>query len=180
MQHQPAELPKRMMESTGRYAATIHRLLDLIPYPVHSSITEHNALIRTLWLLMKHRCIDIFLAHSLIRRFPHGARVVFIGDVDQLPSVGRATFSLILSNHEKFHDTPYNDFQTSPKIVLLLLMRTGKSWRISDNKLPDARNDFIFIQEDSPKRRSLTYSGLSQKSCHAGVIALDQSRFSYP
>lgn len=78
---------KRMAESTGLPAATIHRLLgwDGADGFVH---TEDNPLEGKLVIIDEASMLDIWLANQLFRALPEHCQVVLVGDEDQLPSVG--------------------------------------------------------------------------------------------
>ncbi|TVP94790.1 MAG: ATP-dependent RecD-like DNA helicase [Acholeplasmatales bacterium] len=78
---------KRMQESTGYYATTIHRLLG---YSYDGSF-QHNRshlLEGNLFIVDEASMIDVFLAAQLLESLPDYANVVFVGDDAQLPSVG--------------------------------------------------------------------------------------------
>lgn len=82
---------KRMEEATAEASATIHRLLEF-QYAEEGDLSfarnEENPLECDLLIVDEFSMVDIFLFHSLLEAIPSGARVVFIGDKDQLPSVG--------------------------------------------------------------------------------------------
>lgn len=81
---------QRMAESTGRAAVTIHRLLnyhyDDIGNPVHRG--ENDRLDADLLIVDEASMLDVELAEALLTAVKSGALVLFIGDVNQLPSVG--------------------------------------------------------------------------------------------
>lgn len=82
---------KRMSEATGRLAATIHRTLKFTPGEgfKHNS---RNPLAGDVFVVDESSMIDNALGASLLRAIPDGARVLFVGDIDQLPSVGAGAF----------------------------------------------------------------------------------------
>ena len=79
---------KRLGEATGAQATTIHRLLEVDP--ISREFVHHagNRLKTNVVIVDEASMIDLALASDLLAAIPDGARVVFIGDVDQLPSVG--------------------------------------------------------------------------------------------
>ncbi|MGZ3423944.1 MAG: SF1B family DNA helicase RecD2 [Polyangiales bacterium] len=79
---------KRMTEATGNAATTIHRLLEVDPRKGRFSRDEAHPLEIDAVIVDESSMIDVSLAHSLAKAIPDGARVVLVGDVDQLPSVG--------------------------------------------------------------------------------------------
>lgn len=83
---------KRITEGTHRPAATIHRLLEFDPLTMSFKHNENNALSLQFLIIDEASMIDIFLAHAVIKALPFDAHVLFIGDIDQLPSVGPGNF----------------------------------------------------------------------------------------
>ena len=86
---------KRMTETTGYEASTIHRLLEVSSAPdddnreiVRFERNESNPLETDVIIIDEMSMVDIFLMHSLLSAIPPGTRLVLVGDVDQLPSVG--------------------------------------------------------------------------------------------
>ena len=79
---------KRIIEGTGKYATTIHRLLEYDVASMRFTYNESHALKLDFLIIDEASMIDIFLAHALLKAVPDAAHVVFIGDIDQLPSVG--------------------------------------------------------------------------------------------
>lgn len=151
---------KRITESTGRYAATLHRLLEFDPTTMRFVHDERNALKLDYLIIDEASMIDIFLAHSLLRALPQQAHLVLIGDIDQLPSVGAGNF--------------LNDCITSeivPCVRLTEIYRQAQDSLITVNahkvnrgefpvsNLPNSRKDFLFIKEDSPEN---TYAHLKR------------------
>lgn len=142
---------KRMAESTGRQAATIHRLLEFDPLSGRFKHDEMNALALDFLIVDEASMIDIFLAYALLRAVPQHAHVLFIGDVDQLPAVGAGNF--------------LNDCiasMTVPCIRLTEVFRQAQDSLIIVNAhrvnrgefplfdAPGARHDFLFIKEHDP------------------------------
>ena len=79
---------KRMAEATGREATTIHRLLEVDPRQQRFVRDESKPIEAAAVIVDEASMIDVPLAHALLRAIPDGARVVWVGDVDQLPSIG--------------------------------------------------------------------------------------------
>ena len=77
---------KRMNEVTDREAKTIHRLLEY--QQGGFAVNENNRLLGDAIIVDEASMIDTFLMNSLLKGIPDGMRVVIVGDVDQLPSVG--------------------------------------------------------------------------------------------
>ena len=85
---------KRMTEATGYEAKTIHRLLELTGIPEESSARVHfernaqNPLEAEVIIIDEMSMVDIFLMHALLSAVVTGTRLILVGDVNQLPSVG--------------------------------------------------------------------------------------------
>lgn len=82
---------KRMSEATGFNAKTIHRLLE-IGYSEDDELiftrTENNPLETDAVIIDEMSMVDILLMYNLVKSIPVGCRLIMVGDVDQLPSVG--------------------------------------------------------------------------------------------
>lgn len=97
---------KRMTESTGREAKTIHRLLEMGVSEDENSYFgkgEGEPLEADVVIIDEASMIDIMLMHSLLKAIKLGTRLIIVGDVDQLPSVGAGNVlkDLIESNFIK-------------------------------------------------------------------------------
>lgn len=97
---------KRMTESTGREAKTIHRLLEMGVSEEGKSFYkkgEGEPLEADVVIIDEASMIDIMLMNSLLKAIKLGTRVIIVGDVDQLPSVGPGSVlkDLIESNFLK-------------------------------------------------------------------------------
>ncbi len=84
---------KRMKETTGHEASTIHRLLELSKgieegAPAQFERDENNPLEADVLIIDEMSMVDISLMHALLRAVTVGMRLIFVGDVNQLPSVG--------------------------------------------------------------------------------------------
>lgn len=84
---------KRMTEATGVEAKTIHRLLETTYLSEDSrrqtfERNEENPLEADVIIIDETSMVDLLLMHSFLRAVAQGTRLIFVGDVDQLPSVG--------------------------------------------------------------------------------------------
>ncbi|MDE7422492.1 MAG: ATP-dependent RecD-like DNA helicase [Lachnospiraceae bacterium] len=85
---------KRMSETTGQEAQTIHRLLELSGnvedenQRMHFERNEENPLETDVVIVDEMSMVDISLLQSLLKAIVVGTRIIFVGDVNQLPSVG--------------------------------------------------------------------------------------------
>jgi exodeoxyribonuclease V alpha subunit len=86
---------KRMSETTGYEAQTIHRLLEINGVPaegeqgrMHFERNELQPLEADVVVIDEMSMVDIYLLHALLRALVPGTRLIMVGDVNQLPSVG--------------------------------------------------------------------------------------------
>ena len=79
---------KRLSESTGLEARTVHRLLEVDPKTGGFKRGEEHPLDCDLLVIDETSMVDVLLMRSLLRALPDAAGLLIIGDVDQLPSVG--------------------------------------------------------------------------------------------
>jgi exodeoxyribonuclease V alpha subunit len=79
---------KRLAESTGRDATTIHRLLEADPKEGGFKRTDLHPLGCDLLVVDEASMVDVPLMRALLKALPEGAALLLVGDVDQLPSVG--------------------------------------------------------------------------------------------
>ncbi len=143
---------KRMTEGTGKYAVTLHRLLEFNPQTMGFTHNEQNALKLDFLIIDEASMIDIFLANSLLKAIPLAAHVIFIGDIDQLPSVGAGNFLNDLIKSEK-----------APTVRLKYIFRQAENSLITYNahrinsgefpafKVPNTFQDYEFTKLESPE-----------------------------
>jgi len=79
---------KRLSESTGREARTIHRLLEYQPQSGTFERGPEHPIDAQLVIVDEASMIDIDLFRALVQALSPGTRLVLVGDIDQLPSVG--------------------------------------------------------------------------------------------
>ncbi|CAN1210550.1 ATP-dependent RecD-like DNA helicase [Tumidithrix helvetica PCC 7403] len=79
---------QRLAEVTGQEAKTIHRLLEFDPSSMGFKRDQDRPIDADAIVIDEASMLDIFLANSLMKAIPPDAQVLFVGDADQLPSVG--------------------------------------------------------------------------------------------
>ena len=79
---------KRLAESSGMEAMTLHRLLETDPAEGGFKRNEHNPLDCQLLVIDEASMVDVMLMHATLKALPPSAALLLVGDVDQLPSVG--------------------------------------------------------------------------------------------
>jgi len=93
---------KRLSESTGFPASTIHRLLKFNPRTRRFDHDRENPLPCDLLIVDECSMIDVPVAEGLLQAVPGSARILFVGDADQLPSVGPGDFLRSLIDSGRF------------------------------------------------------------------------------
>lgn len=86
---------KRLTETTGRKASTIHRLLSFVPDEDQEDLMvfdEPQELDLDLVVIDEASMLDLPLAYRMLKAIPPGCHLLLVGDVDQLPSVGAGNF----------------------------------------------------------------------------------------
>ncbi len=143
---------KRIMEGTGRYALTIHRLLDFNVSTMSFSHNEQNALKLDFLIIDEASMIDTFLAYALLKALPLKSHLVLIGDTDQLPSVGAGNIlhDLIMSKKIPSIRLTHIFRQAQNSLIIVNAHRINQG-EFPVSSLPDTKKDFIFIKEEKPE-----------------------------
>ena len=154
---------KRMTEVTGREASTIHRLLEAGIDPHTGKMffarDESNPLKAEAVIIDEMSMVDVGLLHSLLQAVPQNARLILVGDPDQLPPVGPGF--------------PFKDMLRSkalPSVCLTEIFRQAQeslivvnAHRINQGVLPelrDVKNDFFFLPARSEDAVGQTIAAL--------------------
>jgi exodeoxyribonuclease V alpha subunit len=167
---------KRLSETTGLEARTIHRLLEPQPGAGSFSRNESNPLECDLLVVDEMSMVDAPLMHNLLRALPPDGHLLLVGDVDQLPSVGPG---LVLRD--------LIDSGLVPVARLTEVFRQAAHSRIITNAhrvnqgllpelpQPDAESDFYFLERDEPDRIAETLVDLVKRRL-PGKYKLDSIR----
>ena len=143
---------KRMTETTGREAKTIHRLLEFDPHNFDFKRGRDNPLEADLIVIDESSMVDVILMNKLLAAVPDNAALMIVGDVDQLPSVGPGA---VLSDIIESGAVPtvrlteiFRQAATSRIIV--------NAHRINKGDLPlknekEELSDFYFVPADTPE-----------------------------
>ncbi|MDR1060668.1 MAG: AAA family ATPase [Clostridiales bacterium] len=153
---------KRMSETTGREAKTIHRLLEIRP-PDGYKRNKDNPLPCDVLIIDEASMLDILLTNSLLKAVRPGASVIFVGDADQLPSVGPGNVLKDVINS-----------RTVPSVELKRIFRQARSsdivtnaHKINAGEFPFINNgkgtDFFFIEKNEPAEVAQTILSLCKE-----------------
>ncbi len=143
---------KRMSEITGLKASTIHSLLEF-DFGINGfKHNRENPLDCDLLIVDEASMIDTVLMFNLLKAVPTHARLVLVGDVDQLPSVGAGSVLQDLILSEKLPTTRLTEIfrqAAASKIIT-------NAHRINAGVFPDLSNDkngdFFFMEEEDPDK----------------------------
>lgn len=158
---------KRMTEATGMEAKTIHRLLELTGAPMEEKGSdagqrgklanggmrfernEEKPLEADVIIIDEMSMVDIHLMHSLLRAVSVGTRLILVGDVDQLPSVGPGNVLRDLIESQCFHVVKLTRIfrQAAQSDIVVNAHRINGGERIPLGK---RSNDFLFIRQEDP------------------------------
>ena len=150
---------KRMSEATGMEAKTIHRLLEYNPQDGYKR-NDENPLEGDALIVDECSMIDIILMNNLTKALPTTMRLVLVGDIDQLPSVGAGNVLRDII-----------DSGVIPVVRLTRIFRQAQSSRIvmsahaiNRGCFPDISNgqhtDFFFMKQEEPEKVAETIVSL--------------------
>ena len=142
---------KRLSETTGMEAKTIHRLLEYKP-PEGYKRNEENPLDCDVLIIDETSMVDIILMYNLLKATPDHAIVILIGDVDQLPSVGAGNV---------LKDIIDSGVVNVVRLTRIFRQALGSAiitnaHKINKGEFPKLRggknSDFFFIEEEDPEK----------------------------
>lgn len=148
---------KRMSETTGEDAKTLHRLLELGKIVSDDSQNINTDLAITpidadIIIVDEVSMVDLFLMNYLVKGIYQGSKLVLVGDVDQLPSVGPGNVLKDIINSEAIVTIVLNKiFRQATKSKIILnshKVNEGKSF-IGTEYEKDILEDFFYISENS-------------------------------
>jgi exodeoxyribonuclease V alpha subunit len=144
---------QRLSETTGEEAATVHRLLKWNAQTGWFTHGPDSKLPIDLLIVDESSMLDVPLAHSLLAAIPAGCTVVFVGDVDQLPSVGPGTFlrDLISSPKSRVARLEIIFRQGRQSLIVQNSHRINEGHGLLEPDPSDKDSDFYFIQRDQPE-----------------------------
>jgi exodeoxyribonuclease V alpha subunit len=145
---------KRLSEATGRDAETVHRMLGYEPAREGFLHDAHNPLEADLVVVDEISMLDVVLAHHLMKAIQPPTRVVFVGDPDQLPSVGpgNVLHDLITSGVVPVFRLSQIYRQAEGSLIV------ANAHRILAGEAPilpergDRASDFYFFQAEDPEK----------------------------
>ena len=143
---------KRLSETTGLEAKTIHRLLEVDPLTGGFKRNAENPIEGDLLVIDETSMVDVPLMHALLKAVDDASALILVGDVDQLPSVGPG---------QVLADIIYSG--AVPVVRLTEVYRQARESRIIANahrinqgqmpdlNRPDGKSDFYFVGAKDPE-----------------------------
>ena len=146
---------KRMTEATGYEALTIHRLLELSGGPAEGQNgaaferNEENPLEADVIIIDEMSMVDIFLMHSLLRAVSAGTRLILVGDINQLPSVGPGCVLKDMIRSEKYHVVMLTKIfrQAAQSDIIVNAHKINRGEPV---ELNNKSRDFFFLKRQDP------------------------------
>lgn len=141
---------KRLAETTGKPARTIHRLLEVNPATGTFTRSRYEPLETEYVIVDETSMVDIALMYALLDAIPHDAALLLVGDVDQLPSVGPgAVLADIIDSGAVPVVRLTEVFRQAAQSAII-----ANAHRINHGEMPDLarreESDFFFVAADDP------------------------------
>ncbi len=143
---------KRMTEATGYEAQTVHRLLEVAGGPQGEGgfgRNEENPLEADVVIIDEMSMVDIFLMNALLKAITVGTRLVLVGDVDQLPSVGPGCILRDIINSNVFNVVMLNKIfrQAGESDIVVNAHKINKGQKF---EITNKSRDFFLLKRDDP------------------------------
>jgi exodeoxyribonuclease V alpha subunit len=141
---------KRMAETSGRSAKTIHRLLEYVNGAFQRN--ENSPIDCDLMILDEASMVDIMLMHHLLKAVPEYATLILVGDINQLPSVGPGSVLKDIISSKCVKVVQLNEiFRQAQKSMIIM-----NSHKIINGIMPSLEfnegADFCFVKEEDPEK----------------------------
>ncbi|MGD0660097.1 MAG: ATP-dependent RecD-like DNA helicase, partial [Syntrophorhabdales bacterium] len=142
---------KRMSETTGHPAKTIHRLLEFSPKDGRFKRDEQNPLEADTFVIDETSMVDTTLMYYLLKAIPLAATIIFVGDVDQLPSVGAGSVLKDIIDSGAVSVVRLNEiFRQSKESMIIVNAHRVNSGLMPDENRKGKKADFHFIEITEP------------------------------
>ena len=161
---------KRMSETTGEDAKTIHRLLEIGKFEedkLGSIDTDVTPVDADVLVVDEMSMVDVFLMNYLVKAIYLGTKIVFVGDPNQLPSVGPGSILKDLIDSGEFAtvhlDKIFRQAAKSKIIVNAHNVNNGINFIGNNNYDEDSENDFFYINESNQEKMLYQVLSLSKE-----------------
>ena len=157
---------KRITETSGHYASTIHRLLEYYFSESENMMrfgkTKEDPLDYDAVIVDEASMIDLILMNGLVRAIRPGTRLVIVGDADQLPSVGAGNVLRDMISSEYIYSTKLTEIFRQAKESMIVV----NAHRINHGEYPDCNakgKDFFLLRRSAEKEMLETIKTLCLK-----------------
>ena len=161
---------KRMSETTGEDAKTIHRLLEIGKFEedkLGSIDTDVSPIDADVLVVDEMSMVDVFLMNYLVKALFLGTKIIFVGDPNQLPSVGPGSILKDLIDSGEFAtvhlDKIFRQAAKSKIIVNAHNVNNGVNFIGKKDYADDAENDFFYINESNQDKMLYQVLSLSKE-----------------
>jgi exodeoxyribonuclease V alpha subunit len=144
---------KRLTETTGHEAKTLHRLLEFEPKVMGFKRNRDLPLEADLVIVDEASMLDAVLAYNLLKAVPPRCQLIFVGDVDQLPSVGPGSVlrEIIGSGAVDVVKLQHIFRQAEQSLIIV------SAHRVNEGRMPvleskAANPDFFFVEKEEPEQ----------------------------
>ncbi len=154
---------KRLTETTGREAKTIHRLLEFKPGEVFGR-NENNPIEADHIVIDEASMLDLILAYNLLKAIDSASHLLLVGDVDQLPSVGAG---------DVLRDLIASGVAAVIRLEVIFRQAAGSliihnAHRINQGHMPEtspnAQDFFLFVKEDAAETADMLVDVVAQRA----------------
>ena len=154
---------KRLTETTGREAKTIHRLLEFKPGEGFGR-NENNPIDADLIVIDEASMLDLILAYNLLKAVDSASHLLLVGDVDQLPSVGAGDVlrDLIASGVAAVIRLEVIFRQAAGSLIIRNAHRINQGHMPETS--PDAQDFFLFVKEDAAETAELLVDVVARRA----------------
>ncbi len=143
---------KRMTETTGLEARTIHRLLEFDPKAFAFKRNEDSPLDCDLLVVDESSMVDVPLMQSLMKAVPTTAALLMVGDIDQLPSVGPGQVLADIIGSGAVPVVRLTEvFRQAAQSRIITTAHAINAGRMPDLARPDTASDFYFVPTGDPE-----------------------------
>jgi len=142
---------KRLAESTGREAKTIHRLLEFDPGVGGFRRGKEYPLDVDVLVVDEVSMVDVVLMNQLLRAVPPFAAIVFVGDVDQLPSVGAGSVLADLIESKVLPVARLTEVHRQAGASWIVRAAHAVNHGEQPESAPAGKGDFYFVEADAPE-----------------------------
>lgn len=144
---------KRLSETTGITAKTIHRLLEFDPKTYGFKYHQDHLLVTDLVIIDEASMIDIVLMNNLLKAIPTHASLLIVGDVDQLPSVGPGSVLKDIINSQVVAVIKLTEIfrQAATSQIIVNAHRINQGEFPLQREIADQISDFYLIPAETPE-----------------------------